>query len=426
MTSSSRPLDDVRVLAVEQYGAGPFGTMQLVDLGADVIKIEDPGSGGDVGRIVPPYAQEGSSLFFETFNRGKRSIALNLATSAGREVFEGLVGCSDVVFANVRGDVPEKLGLRYEDLCHLNERIVCCFLTAYGMSGSERDAPGYDYVMQGRAGWMSLTGEPDGPPEKTGLSLVDYSTGLAAALAVVSGVHLARRTGKGTECDLSLFDTAIAMLTYVGTWELSRGYAPRRTVNSAHPSLIPFQNFKTADGWIVVACAKEKFWRRLIGVLDAEEISSDPRFATFSKRKQYAADLLPELDAMFSKRRSAELLEALRSAGVPCGPVNDVARALEDPLLAEREMIVETSHPILGRVRQIASSVRVGRYAPERSRGPLLGEHTVSILRELLGVTDEEREMLERDGAFGKAGLATEEHSEGSPALMAREGHRRK
>ena len=165
------------------------------------------------------------------------------------------------MFANVRGDVPAKLGLRYEDLALVNEKVVCCFLSSYGMASSEQEAPGYDYVMQGRAGWMSLTGEPDGPPQKTGLSLVDYSTGLAAAVAMVAGAHGASH-GRGSECDLALFDTAIGMLTYIGTWHLTAGYAPARTMNSAHPSLVPFQSFQSSDGWVVVTCAKEKFWER--------------------------------------------------------------------------------------------------------------------------------------------------------------------
>lgn len=412
MVASARPLDDLRVLAVEQYGAGPFATMQLVDLGADVIKVEDPASGGDIGRSVLPHACEGSSLFFETFNRGKRSIALDLATAAGRRVFEGLVGCSDVVFANVRGDVPEKLCLRYRDLRHLNEQVVCCFLTAYGMSGSDRDIPGYDYVMQGRAGWMSLTGEPEGPPVKTGLSLVDYSTGLAAASAMVAAVHLARRTGQGTDCDLSLFDTAIGMLTYVGTWQLSRGEAPGRTASSAHPSLIPFQNFKTADGWIVVACAKEKFWQRLTDVLEAPELAADPRYASFAARRKNADSLAPLLERLFLGRATAELLGKLKAAGVPCGPVNDVASALADPLVTEREMIVETVHPLLGSVRQLAGPVRVGAFEPSKTRGPLLGEHTTEILDNLLGMDEEEIAALRQEGAFGREDVPTQMASE--------------
>ncbi len=365
-----RPLDDVRVLAIEQYGAGPFATSQLVDLGAEVIKIEDPASGGDVGRLVPPYAGEGSSLFFETFNRGKLSVLLDLENAAGRDVFEGLVARSDIVFANVRGDVPAKLGLRYEDLALVNEKVVCCFLSSYGMASSEQEAPGYDYVMQGRAGWMSLTGEPDGPPQKTGLSLVDYSTGLAAAVAMVAGVHAARRTGRGSECDLALFDTAIGMLSYIGTWHLTGGYAPARTTNSAHPSLVPFQSFQTSDGWVVVTCAKEKFWERLVRGLGRADLATDPRYQSFALRKKHAATLLAELDQCFRQRTTSEWTVLLTQAGVPCGPVNDVAQALADPLVAERQMLVETEHPRLGTVRQLRGLARVGDFKPVDTCGP--------------------------------------------------------
>ena len=409
------PLADIRVLALEQYGAGPFATSQLVDLGAEVIKVEDPGSGGDVGRSVPPYASEGSSLFFECFNRGKLSVSLDLANPSGRGVFEGLVSRSDIVFANVRGDVPAKLGLRYEDLCHLNERIVCCFLTSYGIESSEQTAPGYDYVMQGRAGWMSLTGEPDGPPAKSGLSLVDYSTGLAAAVAMVAGVHAARRTGKGTDCDLALFDTAVGMLSYVGAWHLSAGYRPARTASSAHPSLVPFQSFATEDGWLVVACAKEKFWKRLVAALGRPDLAGDPRYETFAQRRQNAATLLPQLAQAFRDRPTSEWLSVLKAAGVPCGPVNDVGQALSDPLVAERAMVVETDHPTLGSVRQLGGVVRVGPYQPSRCRGPLLGEHTKEVLQGVLGADEQRIGELTREGAFGSgqpfSGPQREEYS---------------
>jgi crotonobetainyl-CoA:carnitine CoA-transferase CaiB-like acyl-CoA transferase len=400
-TQRARPLEDVRVLAIEQYGAGPFATAQLVDLGADVIKVEDPSSGGDVGRSVPPYASATSSLFFETFNRGKRSITLDLTASAGKGLFEKLVARSDVVFANVRGDVPAKLGLRYQDLCHVNERVVCCFLSSYGIESSERGAPGYDYVVQGRAGWMSLTGEPDGPPVKTGLSLVDYSSGLAAAAAMVAGVHSARRSGRGGDCDLALFDTAIGMLTYVGTWHLSAGYEPVRTKHSAHPSLVPFQIFQTADGWVVVACPKEKFWRRLAQALGRPDLASDPRFSSFALRRQNSEALLAELKRSFKGRPTVSWLEELSAAGVPCGPVNGVAEALADPLVAERAMVVETVHPELGVVRQLAGLVRVGALEPVRRRAPFLGEHTADVLGELLGVGPARFDKLAREGAFG-------------------------
>jgi len=255
--------------------------------------------------------------------------------------------------------------------------------------------------MQGRAGWMSLTGEPDGPPEKTGLSLVDYSTGLAAAVAMVTGVHAARRTGRGTDCDLALFDTAIGMLSYVGTWHLSAGYTPARTKNSAHPSLIPFQSFETSDGWIVVACAKEKFWQRLVGLLGSPGLAGDPRYQRFALRKLHATTLLPELERCFRERTTADWLEVLTSAGVPCGPVNNVGQALSDPLVAERQMIVETEHPSLGTVRQLAGLVRVGEFRPTGQRAPLFGEHTARIVQDLLEVDEAGFGELASAGAFG-------------------------
>jgi crotonobetainyl-CoA:carnitine CoA-transferase CaiB-like acyl-CoA transferase len=417
MTGKARALDGIRVLAVEQYAAGPFATMQLVDLGADVIKIEDPTSGGDIARKVTPFASEDGSLFFETFNRGKRSVSLDLLNPDGRELFEGLVEHADVVFANVRGDVPAKLGLRYEDLRHKNEKIVCCFLSAFGMTGNAQDRPGYDYIMQGRAGWMSLTGEPHGIPEKSGLSLVDYVTGMAASAAMVSGVLGARSTGRGADCDVSLFDSAIGMLSYVGTWHLSRDYVPTRTAHSAHPSLVPFQNFQTSDGWIVVACAKEKFWNRLTTVLGAAELVSNPKFANFELRKLNAEELLAELEPLIARHSTNDLLAQLEKAGVPCGPVNDVAQALVDPIVAERGLIVETNHPSLGVVRQIAGPVRVGEYEPVRERGPFLGEHTAEVVGGLLGLDDDALELLGCSGAFGAPGLGLWHRTERCEAM---------
>ena len=197
------PLADVRILSVEQYGAGPFATVHLADLGAEVIKVEDPSVGGDVGRYVPPYSEGEDSLFFETFNRNKRSISINLNTPAGRAVFEDLVKVSDVVYSNLRGDVPKKMRITYDDLKHLNPKIVCCSLTGFGMTGPRSQEPGYDYILQGLAGWMDLTGEPDGPPTKSGLSMVDYSGGLISAISLLVALHAARRDGVGMDCDLA-------------------------------------------------------------------------------------------------------------------------------------------------------------------------------------------------------------------------------
>lgn len=396
-----RPLEDVRVLAVEQYGAGPFGSLHLAELGADVIKIEDPTSGGDVGRYVVPLQEGEDSVFFESFNRGKRSLGLDLGAPAGREVFEDLVRVSDVVFSNLRGDVPEKLGIRYAQLAHLNPTVVCCSLSGFGMTGPRSAEPGYDYVLQGMAGWMDLTGEPDGPPTKSGLSVVDYSGGLVAALSVLAALHAARRDGVGSDCDVSLFDTAVSMLSYPAAWALNSDFEPIRTRHSAHPSLVPFQAFPSADGWIVVACPKEKFWRRLAAVIGAPELADDPRYVSFDARRTNAGTLLPLLEAAFAERSTTAWLDALRAAGVPCGPVNTVREALADPHTAAREMIVETEHPRFGALRQVRTAVRVGDERPETRRAPQRNEDADAVLAGLLGYTREQIAAYDVRGAFG-------------------------
>ena len=395
-----RPLADLRIVAVEQYGAGPWGSVHLADLGADVVKIEDPRTGGDVGRSVPPYAEGEDSLFFETFNRNKRSISLDISSAAGREVFEDLVRTADAVYSNLRGDVPAKLRLRHADLAGVNPRIVCCSLSAYGSDGPRAKDPGYDYILQGLTGWMDLTGEPDGPPQKTGLSLVDFSGGFVAAIAILAGVHAARRDGVGTDCDLSLFDTALSLLTYPATWHLTGGFTPERTRHSSHPSLVPFGNFETADAWIIVGCAKEKFWQRLVTVLDLPGLADDPRFVDFAARAEHRDELLAILEERFRQRPAAQWLEALAEAGVPSGPVHDVASALTDPQVAARGMVVETDHPRFGTVRQVASPVKVGDEPVPHRRAPARGEHGAELLAEL-GYDAARVAELEAAGAFG-------------------------
>lgn len=396
-----RPLEDIRIIAIEQYGAGPWGTLQLADLGAEVIKIENPQTGGDVSRHVPPYAEEGSSLFFETFNRNKRTLDLDINSDAGRAVFEDLVAVSHAVYSNLRGDVPAKLRIKYDDLAEINPRIVCCSLSAYGMDGPRRADPGYDYIVQGLAGWMSLTGEPDGPPAKSGLSLVDFSGGFVAAFALMAGIHAARRDGKGMDCDVSLFDTAISLLNYQATWHLTSGFTPVRTRHSAHPSLVPFQNFPTSDGWIVVACPKEKFWLALTEALERPELASDPRFADFPQRYRYRDELTSILDEIFESRTTDEWLDVLGDRGVPCSPINTVAGALSDSQVAARGLVVETEHPRFGTVRQVASPARVGWEPVLHRRGPLPNEDAPYVLTELLGYDEARLADLRRRGAFG-------------------------
>ncbi|MCU1440129.1 MAG: L-carnitine dehydratase/bile acid-inducible protein [Rhodoglobus sp.] len=387
-----KPLADLRIVAIEQYGAGPFGSVHLADLGAEVIKIEDPSTGGDVGRYVPPFQEGEDSLFFEVFNRNKRSISLDLTTPEGRAVFEDLVRVSDVVYSNLRGDVPAKIGITYDDLKHINPSIVCCALTGFGMTGPRSQEPGYDYVLQGIAGWMDLTGEPSGPPTKSGLSLVDYSGGLVAAISILAGVHAARRDGVGMDCDVSLFDTAISMLTYPAIWSLNGDFEPKRTHHSAHPSLVPFQAFEASDGWIVIACPKEKFWKRLTAAIDRPDLAHE--YATFTDRRTNANVLLPILDEIFRSRPAGEWLELLRTAGVPSGPVNSVPQALADEHTVARDLVVETEHPRFGTVRQVRSPVRVGDERPTYRRAPRRNEDVDYVLCEVLGYDAERVERL--------------------------------
>ncbi len=400
------PLADVRILAVEQFGAGPWGTLQLADLGAEVIKLEDPAAGGDVGRYVPPFQEGEDSLFFETFNRGKKSISLDLRHSLARDVLHDLVRACDGVYSNLRGDQPARLGLTFDSLRDVNPRIVCCSLSGFGSTGPRAAEGGYDYMMQGLAGWQSLTGEPGGPPTKSGLSLVDLSGGYASAIALLAGIWRARRDGVGCDCDVSLFETALHELMYIGPWAATHGYVPPRRPSSAHPTIVPFQNFEASDGWLVVGAAKQKFWERLCDVIGRPELDDDPRFATMAGRNEHRDELIPVLEDVFRSRTVDAWVEALVAAGVPASRVNSVEEALADPQTVAREDVVEHEHPSLGRVRSIRTPLRLaeGEQSLERPpvRGPFRGEHTEEVLVELCGYTPERVDELASEGVFGE------------------------
>jgi crotonobetainyl-CoA:carnitine CoA-transferase CaiB-like acyl-CoA transferase len=401
--SAQRPLlAGLRVLAVEQYGAGPFGTLYLADLGAEVVKIENHKDGGDIGRQVGPhFFGPGDSHFFQTFNRNKKSIALDLKHPEGRAAFRALVKGADAVLDNLRGDLPEKLGLTYGDLKEVNPRIVCAHLSAYGRAGSRKAWPGYDYLMQAEAGHMSLTGEPGSPPARYGLSIVDLMTGLAAAFALLSGVLSARATGAGMDLDTSLFDVALHNLNYPGTWFLNAGVVTERTTRSSHPSLTPSQLYRTRDGWIFIMCNKEKFWRALVEALGSPDWASDPGFATFKSRLANRERLTQLLDAALMARTTGEWI-AQFAGKVPAAPVYDVAQALQTEFVAERGGVVEFAYPDGRAARMIAGPIRVAGLPMPARAAPALGADTAEQLR-AAGYSDERIAALLAAGVIAAA-----------------------
>jgi crotonobetainyl-CoA:carnitine CoA-transferase CaiB-like acyl-CoA transferase len=402
----SAPLAGVRVIAIEQYGAGPFGTMYLADLGAEIIKVEDPATGGDVSRYIPPGRIGTDSLFFEAFNRGKQSITLDLKSDAGRAVFHRLVASADAVFSNLRGDQPERLGLTYDVLGPINPAIVCVALTGYGRQGAEARLPGYDALIQAESGWAALTGAPDGPPTKSGLSLADYVAGLTAALGLMVALFDARRTGRGRDVDTNLYDAALAMLSYPATWYLSSGFVTERQAMSGHPSVVPFQFFATADGHVAIATPKEKFFRVLIEGMGLTALAEDPRFVDFETRGEHRDALLALLSDRFAERTTESWLATLRGR-IPIAPVRSMQAALDPDELRDRGMLAAYEHPAFGQVRSVGLPMTMSGYTPDYSPGPGLGADVEPVLRRL-GYGDDEIAGLRAGGAFGADAVEAE------------------
>jgi len=386
------PLESVRVIAVEQYGAGPFGTMILAEQGAEVIKIENPNDGGDMARDVGPYFfEEHDSVFFHSLNRNKKSLTLDLSNPESRPVLADLARSADALASNLRGDVPEKLGLTYEHLKEHNPRIVCAHLSAYGRTGPRASWPGYDYLMQAEAGYLSITGEPEAPPARFGLSVVDFMTGVGLAYALLAGLTGARATGVGRDIDVSLFDFALSNTNYLAAWYLNEGHVQGRLPRSAHPSLVPCQLYRTGDGWIFLMCNKEKFWPALCDAVGRADWKEDERFATFKDRLAHRDRITEMLDEALGARTTAEWLEIF-AGKVPAAPVNDLAQALENPFVTEHGRLQTLEHPTRGTYRLVAPPVRCADAEAPARPAPALGEHT----RELLADIGYDEERIER------------------------------
>ena len=354
-----KPLEGIRILTVEHVGAGPYGTMFLAGLGAEVIKIENAATGGDVARHTGPrFLGEDDSEYFQCLNLWKKSVSLDLKKDT--EQFHALVRDAHAVVNNLRGDVPAKLGLDFPSLKKINPAVVCLHISAYGRDNERATWPGYDFLMQAETGLMDLTGEPEGAPSRFGTSVIDFSTGMTGAAALLACLLRAKTTGKGCDVDASLFDTALHQLNYMGTWHLNGGEAHSRQPRSAHYSLTPVQTYKTADGWIYVMCMKESFWAALC---DALALKPDARFASMAARLENRDALTTALDRVFKEKTTAHWLKLL-SGRVPVAPVNDMRKALQNPFVAASGMVQTIDHPKKRGLRVFTLPVKIDGERP--------------------------------------------------------------
>ncbi len=397
-TGAPAPLAGLKILDLSRILAGPFCTQYLADMGAEVIKVERPGGGDDTRQWGPPFVN-GFSAYFLACNRNKKSIAVNLDCDEGRRIIRGLAAQCDVVVENFKPGTMVRKELDYKRLRENNPGLILCSISAFGQDGEEAEAPGYDFIIQARAGWMSITGPSEGAPHKVGVALVDVITGLYAAGAILAALRHRDRTGEGQKIDISLFDAAVSSLVNVGMNYLVSGRVPPRHGN-AHPNIVPYETFPTADGWIAVAAANDDQFRRLCGVLDLPELAQQPQYASNEARVKNREGLVARLREVFRQRPGREWLQRLQEAGIACSPIQNVAEVFSDPVVRERRMVRPVE--IDGEPVQVMGPVPRFSHTPvqEPQPPPLLGQHTEDVLEQWLGYGKEEIARLRAAGAI--------------------------
>ena len=400
------PLEGITVLDLTRVLAGPWCTMTLADLGAEIWKIEAP-KGGDETRKWSPPGVEGISTYYLSVNRNKHSLAIDLASPRGAELIRGLVRRADVLVENFLPRSLKRLGLDYESLRALNPRLIHCSISGYGREGALADRPGYDFVMQAECGLMAITGTTDGEPLRFGVAITDLASGMNATGAVVAALYQRALTGEGQSIDVSLYRSGLQLLANIASGYLNTGEEPVRFGN-AHASIVPYQAFATADGMLALAVGTDEQFQRLCGqVLARPDLAADPVFATNRKRAKNRSTLVPQIAAIFLRAPTEHWLASLAAAGVPAGKVRAVSEAFADQPDLAGEMVAEVPHPTLGRVKLVRSPTRFsGSKLAEPSHPPLLGEHTSVVLQRALGVSPEEIEALHRQGVVYDAALA--------------------
>jgi crotonobetainyl-CoA:carnitine CoA-transferase CaiB-like acyl-CoA transferase len=402
------PLSGYRVISAEQYGAGPYGTMFLAQMGAEVIKIEPPGTigpdgrrrgGGDTARAVGPhFLRPGESTYFQSFNLNKKSLTLDLGSDEGQQILRRLVPTCHVVANNMRGDLPARLGLDYAALKDINPAIVCAHLSAYGRDNARAKWPGYDYLMQAEAGYCQLTGEPGSDPQRMGLSMVDFITGTIFCIGLLGALLDAQRSGKGRDVDTDLLSAAVHQTSYPALWYLNHGDETQRTPRSAHPTATPSQMVKAADGWMFVMCQLPKFWDILVDRLGRDDLKDDPRFTTNEARLANRDELTAQLDAIFSAQPMAHWQDLL-AGYVPVAPVYTLGDAMDNPWLREIGLRDEVTHPDNPHLQVLANPIRFdGERLPNRA-APLLGADTEEILGGL-GFAEDEIAAFRKSGTI--------------------------